>query len=236
MLEKITSLDRKIRNGTFFYSLSPFKINPTLPSELAKASLSRIAKKEEKDFLENIFDLYISQFENFPLNIFWDMDYLISHLVSLKNSDERFEFTRKIQSLNKIYGIKNLNFSYTHDFIYGFDWHRWVQKDYEKRRNSKPFGDIFLDYLIKRSEELRSLIEQNDKKYPRLKKNETRNPFNFPRDPRNEIRLHLQLAEKNLVPLKAWKEEKEIFQVEKIHYNKKREEIAQEKCGSSTLK
>ena len=236
MLEKITSLDKEIKKGTFFYSLSPFKVRPTLPSELAKASLNKIAKKERKDFLENLSALYISQFENFPLNIFWDLDHLISHLVSLKNSEERFDFSIKIQFLNEIYGIKNLNFSYTHDFIYGFDWQRWVQKDYKNRKNSKPFGDVFLDYLIKRSEELRNLIEQNDKKYPKLKKDEARNPFNFSRDPENEIKLHLQLAEKNLIPLKSWEEKKDLFEVKRIYYNEKREEIAQRKCAPSTLK
>ena len=229
MLEKIHSLDKKAKKYNFFYSLDPKKTRPSTPSQVIAAFGKNLEKKEKENFSQNAIDIFLSQEENFPLNIFWDMDYLISYLASKKTEQERNYFSKRVIKLNEIYGKKGvLNFSYTHDFIYGFDWFRWVQKDYEERKNTEPFGELFLDYLTNRATELKQLIEINDKKYPKLERNQPRNPFSFARDPQNEIKLHLSLAFMGKIPLKAWLSCKLEQKIKREHYSVTRENFARQ--------
>ena len=49
------------------------------------------------------------------------------------------------------------------------------------------------------------LISENDAKYPRLEAGVMRNPFEFPREPEDEARLHEDLARRGLIPVEAWR-------------------------------
>ena len=228
MAMTLDSIDQKIPHLPYFYSLNPLLLKPKSPSELAKDLEKTVVSSDSFDtFKDCLINLFFSQYDNFPNNIFWDLDYLASHLAHLENKQEMLYFTKRICQLNSTFGRKGkLNFSYSHDFIYGFDWHRWIQKDYEKRKRTKPFGNSFLNYLEKRAKELCNLIEQNDHKYPKLKISEKRNPFSFKRDPESEIRIHLNLQETNTIPLPAWKKTIRTDLIERKHYNFLREEIS----------
>lgn len=207
MLHALYSLEKKIQSFTYFYSLNPKKIRPTLPTEFASNYLHLLKTEELKNtFIQSIENLYLSQIDNFPLNIFWDFDSLIHQIFLCESTQKMKVYVRRLCQLNEIFGNKGkINFSYSHDFIYGFDWIRWVKKDYEKRKFIAPFDPVFLSYLEKRARELKDLIDKNDKKYGRLPANEARNPFTFMRTPEEEIRLHLGLAEDQKIPVPAWK-------------------------------
>lgn len=230
MLDKLYQLDKKVESLPYYYSLDPLRVRANKPSKLAQLYLPKQKSQTFYDKMSNLMTkLFISQYENFPSNIFWDMDFLICHLFSHTNEAEIDSVANKVIKLNERYGKNNLlNFSYTHDFIYGFDWCRWVRKDYENKKNIGPFHMEFLDYLDKRSLELFSLIDTNDKKYPKLNKEEPRNPFNFQRTPKIEIKLHLKLAEQDNIPLKAWQSTYNLCGLDKKNYSLIREECAKE--------
>lgn len=203
--DKLKELDSIVANYSRYFSLDPFRIKASTPSVIGFV-LTQGLSKQETFFLEDqMTQIVLSQHDNFPENIFWDLEALFSHLCSLNSSKEQKEFTANILDLHEKYGEKNsINFAYVHDFVYGFDWYRWVKKDFAKRKKVKPFDLVFLDYLEKRSLELYELIRNNDAKYPSLKSGVKRNPFGFNRSFREEIRLHLKMAELDFIPWKAW--------------------------------
>ena len=202
---KAEKLDSIVANYSCYFSLNPFRIRASKPSSIFFA-LAKNLSKQESFFLEDqMTEVVLSQHENFPGNIFWDLEALFSRLCSFKTRKDQKIFTAKILNLHERYGEKNsINFAYVHDFVYGFDWYRWVKKDFSIRKKVKPFDLFFLDYLEKRSLELYELILNNDEKYPSLKSGVKRNPFGFNRSFSEEIRLHLKLAEIDSIPWKAW--------------------------------
>lgn len=104
-----------------------------------------------------------------------------------------------------MFGCKGeIRFRYVHDFMYGFDWARWVKKDLKNRSNIKPFSIIFLDYLLTKGEEILRLISINDKRYHHISSRSFRNAFCFPRAPKDEYRLLTYLADYGLIPVNAW--------------------------------
>ena len=144
---------------------------------------------------------------NFPENIFWDLEFLASHLAALAGNDVgEFEQTvRLVIGLQEKYGCHSLlRFRYAHDFLYGYDWARWVRKDVKPRAAVGPFANSFLSYLDDRGSELAARIGQGDEQYPALPGKMARNPFSFVRDPEAETRLHESLAKDGLIPLAAW--------------------------------
>jgi hypothetical protein len=102
-----------------------------------------------------------------------------------------------------------LAFRYVHDFTYGFDWAKWVMHEPAERRGVGPFDPTFLAYLRSRGEELVTLIELDDEKYPKLPDGRSRNPFGFSREPAHEALLFTDLAARGLLPIRAWDVESE---------------------------
>ena len=147
---------------------------------------------------------------HFPDNIFADVDFLAAAL--LTQTRRQADPTRQlaahfdqITGLIQLYGCHSaICFRYMHDFLYGFDWARWVRKDPQARGTVGPFDPVFLDYLHQRGGELLALIARDDPKYPPLPPGQWRNSFGFSRTPADETRLHQALAAADLLPIAAW--------------------------------
>jgi hypothetical protein len=154
---------------------------------------------------------------NFPENIFWDLDFLAASLVASARAvyaegDERRALagveraTELLVEVQAQYGVESpIRFRYVHDFLYGYDWARWVAREPEQRRHIGPYDLVFLRRMHQRAGELAELIEADDATYPRLIAGERRNPFGFSREPDAEMALLLELSGADLVPVEAWR-------------------------------
>ncbi len=155
-------------------------------------------------FAKILGDIASATLEHFPENIFWDFDYLAGSILRLGPS-ERGEVAHLIVSLNRRFGRNTvIAFRYAHDFLYGFDWARWVKKDPDARREIGPFAEVFVRSMDQRGQELEQLIAQDDVKYPKIPSGAARNPFEFSREPDDEFRLFSVLADRKLIPVQAW--------------------------------
>ncbi|MCP3144343.1 ferrochelatase [Pyxidicoccus xibeiensis] len=192
-------------------SLSPERERAPTPRELAE----RVAAGQEdvvrlRAFTEGLCDIVQALVENFPHNIFWDLDYPARCLWDAGGPREMEAFARRVMTLCHGFGVKSeLRFRYAHDFLFGYDWARWVMREPEQRAAIRPFDAAFLEYLEGRRESLLALIANNDAKYSQLQGVEYRNPFGFAREPDEETRLHRALAREGHIPVKAWRLEGE---------------------------
>lgn len=162
--------------------------------------------------LDVLYDAYVqivkSATKNFPNNIFWDFD-LMSHSIASyfakdKNPESLFKYVDQYHSIFCIFGADSpVKFQYIHDFIYGYDWLKWMLEKRKPEEDKDPFGEDFLRYIYNRGLELVCLIQKNDQKYPELTE-EYRNPFLFGRSPKEEILLHRTLSSDSLLPLDSW--------------------------------
>ncbi len=161
-------------------------------------------------FAQGMRELENGLHRHFPHNLYGDLDYFAAALLTAARAQSHpnthlqklFALTGELLQL---YGCHSpIHFRYAHDFLYGFDWVRWVRKTPKKRPSSGPFSGEFLLYLKKRGRELLVLIAKDDAKYPRLAKRQNRNPFSFSRVPDDEQRLHETLAAEALIPVEAW--------------------------------
>jgi hypothetical protein len=98
-----------------------------------------------------------------------------------------------------------IRFRYVHDFMYGFDWARWVRREPRARREVEPFGLDFLRQSENRGRDIVTLIDADDNWYPRLADGASRNPFPFSREPDDELLLYRLLAERGDVPVEVWR-------------------------------
>ncbi|AUT00537.1 hypothetical protein CLI64_09125 [Nostoc sp. CENA543] len=152
-----------------------------------------------------------SQLNNFPENVFWDFDFMVSSMLfqALTAKDNAIvflgKFAHKMVSLTDLFGMNSeIRFRYVHDFIYGFEWAKWVQKDPKNRANIEPFSLTFLDYLLAKHQELIQRIRRGKSQSYKLCDNGFRNPFTFSREPDDEYRLLTHLAKAQLIPVAAW--------------------------------
>jgi hypothetical protein len=200
------------------YAVHPLSLNPhktTITSfvALGNAILEKTSSAQLiitlKETLERILHALL---DNFPENIFWDFDFIVSSMLNqalvAEESSVCFleSFGDKIVSLMNVFGKESeIRFRYVHDFIYGFDWAKWVQKDAQTRAIVEPFSLTFLDCLLARGKEILQLISVGDSKYHQLGTQQNyRNPFCFSREPEDEYRLLICLAEKQLIPVATW--------------------------------
>lgn len=157
-------------------------------------------------FARGLGEVICAVADNFPDNIFWDLDYLACCLWQAGSAPAIGDFARRVVSLCLGFGNKSkLRFRYAHDFLYGYDWARWVMRKPEERAGIGPFDVSFFDYLDGRQRTLVELVASNDRKYSQLNGREYRNPFSFIREPPEESQLHCLLAQVDLIPLKAWR-------------------------------
>ncbi|MCA9707587.1 MAG: aldo/keto reductase [Myxococcales bacterium] len=113
----------------------------------------------------------------------------------------------QIAALQDLFGQGTaIRFRYVHDFVYGFDWAKWVARDPAARASVGPFEPPFLAFMLERGHQLLQLIaDGRDRKYPPLPDDRPRNPFGFSREPEAEIALHQSLAADGLLPVEAWR-------------------------------
>ena len=154
--------------------------------------------------------------EHFPENIFWDLDFLAANLLDQARQarargsendgvDRIRETTALLVEIQARYGARSaIRFRYVHDFIYGYDWARWVARAPETRTGIGPYDPIFLRRMRDRSDELLALIRADDESYPKLDQDISRNPFGFSREPAAESALLRELARAELIPVAAW--------------------------------
>lgn len=160
-----------------------------------------------RDTLLRILDALLY---NFPENIFWDFDFIVSSMLKQailaeEKVDLLENFGNKIVLLMDMFGRNSeIRFRYVHDFMYGFDWARWVQKKPHQRAHLEPFCLNFLDDLISRGEEILQKIKVDDGKYPKISEKRYRNPFCFSREPDSERRLLTYLAAHGSIPVAGW--------------------------------
>lgn len=148
--------------------------------------------------------------ENYPGNLFWDFDRLVYEFVRRESAEQIEKAAAQIVRLMRGFGAYSaIRFRYAHDFLYGFDWAKWVAREPNTRADIGPFDEPFLDYLEARQQELLTLIEQDDPKYGPLAGDEVRNPFLFHREPEDERILHKSLAVDGTIPVQAWDPESE---------------------------
>jgi hypothetical protein len=150
--------------------------------------------------------------KSFPDNLLWDLDAMVGELTraALASKDAAAyldQHASRATELMTMFGREStIRFRYIHDFVYGYDWVKWVRREVLERRQHGPFSTTFLDYTLDRGRELLELIDQNDRKYHQLAPGEVdRNPFGFSREPHAEIALHEELARTDVIPVEAWR-------------------------------
>jgi len=152
-----------------------------------------------------------AQLRSFPENLFWDFDFYLAsiHRHACAASDYATylqDVTDITVGVMRLYGQQSpIRFRYVHDFMYGFDWARWVRRDPAAREKVEPFGLDFLRQTENRGRDIGALIETDDDWYPRLEDGVSRNPFPFSREPEDELALYRLLAERGCVPVEAWR-------------------------------
>ncbi len=152
-----------------------------------------------------------AQLESFPENLFWDFDFYLASIHRRASTTPDYpgyleQVTSLTVGLMRLYGQQSaIRFRYVHDFIYGFDWARWVRRDPDARTQVEPFGLAFLKQTESRGRDIITLIESDDDWYPRLTDGDIRNPFPFAREPEDELALYRLLARRGDVPVQAWR-------------------------------
>lgn len=152
-----------------------------------------------------------AQLESFPENLFWDFDFYLASIHSdAKRAPSYVGYLESVTSITagllRLYGKHSeICFRYVHDFMYGYDWARWVRRDPGARAALAPFGLEFLRQTESRGRDILELIDTDDDWYPKLAKGVVRNPFPFSREPEQELRLYRLMAERAWVPVEAWR-------------------------------
>lgn len=212
-LADFLAIDNQIKKSAISYlSVAPDRDVPTSFKKLGEGAAGLIREEERlREIAFYLQEIVAAVLRNFPENIFWDFDYLTSVLVAAALEDKHTNektlaaTAEKIVLLNDIFGENTrIRFRYVHDFLYGYDWAKWVGKSPGKNANVQPYDIPFLDYMIQRGKELFELIAANDSKYHKLRGAGHRNPFGFSREPEAEKQLFRQLAREDQMPLVAW--------------------------------
>jgi hypothetical protein len=205
--ERRRTLDPHREHASSLTQLSDLLLRPEDPATLELA------------FTESLSKIALSIAEHFPENIYWDLDFLAAQLIAqgrdliAKSAESEVEAIANMRELTALfvevqarYGARSaIHFRYVHDFIYGYDWARWVARAPESRTTVGPYDAVFLQRMRDRAEELLELIAADDSTYPRLGEGVTRNPFGFSREPADESALWAELARSRLIPVEAWR-------------------------------
>ena len=217
-LERLRSVQSTLATAAApLRSLDPARTRASALLEVFASSLDTLASSH-RDVLavplaHGLCELALAQLDAFPNNLFWDLDLIaaaIMHEAAALAPElaracvvDRFE---RMAALQHLYGRRTpINFSYVHDFVYGFDWAKWVAREPSLHADPPgPFSLPFLAYMHTRGHELLALIAADDSKYPSLDDDAPRNPFPFSREPEAEIRLHRELARRDLIPVPTW--------------------------------
>ncbi|MGE0785849.1 MAG: ferrochelatase [Sandaracinaceae bacterium] len=195
--------DRSL-DGIVRRSLAPSRERATSLSGLGAALLGSRDEEHDVTLARGLARIAAATRRCFPDNVFWDLDALATALSRLE-TDELREAIDELEELYALFGVGGpIRFRYAHDFVYGFDWARWVARDPEAHAAIGPFDRRFFRTMLARGGELLELIEADDAKYPRLREGELRNPFGYARDPASERLLYERLAREGGIPVHAW--------------------------------
>lgn len=157
-----------------------------------------------------VAEIHAAQARSFPDNLFADHDYMAASLArrARASGDPPAYLAatcKRLAALQLLYGGETaIQFRYTHDFVYGYDWAKWVARGPDARADVLPFDDEFLDHMETRAHELLALIRNEDTVYPSLPRGQERNPFPFSREPVDEAALHRALVQRGELPVAAW--------------------------------
>lgn len=189
------------------HSLAPGRARATTFPELGTA-LSLGTHPHDVAAVAGLEDVARSVARAFPSNLFADLDLLARELVELARTpsgpSQIAELVADLVTLHDRFGRPPLRFRYDHDFLYGFDWARWVARDPVQRGGQGPYGRRFVARMLSRGEEIIRLVQVGDRDYPRLPEGAYRNPFGFVREPAEEARLLQELARRGQIPVPAW--------------------------------
>ncbi|MEH1939520.1 MAG: hypothetical protein V7L01_04770 [Nostoc sp.] len=219
MKQKLTPTDtfQSIDEILAQQSVKLLSLNPQKTLTTSFAELGNLIAEYNTDIeiittlQETLEIIVLTQLQNFPENIFWDFDFLVSSMLRQALIAEEGAvpflkvFGEKMVYLTEMFGNKTeMRFRYVHDFMYGFEWARWVQKEPQKRAHIEPFSLVFLDYLLVKGKELLQRINHGQIVSYKLCDTGYRNPFTFSREPEDEYRLLTYLAEEQLIPVAVW--------------------------------
>jgi hypothetical protein len=206
MLEPLRAADRSIlRIAGTARTLNPDGCTATSLEQLGQDILPGCDPEIAHVFVRGFSDIAEAIVDNFPETLFWDLDFMASEILRQDDPGRIEQLCADLTQLQLQYGRHSvLAFRYVHDFTYGYDWAKWVMREPEERRDVRPFDPAFIAYLQRRGEELVTLIERNDAKYPKLPHGRSRNPFGFSREPAHEALLFSDLAARGLLPVRGW--------------------------------
>jgi len=191
-------------------TLKPDGCNATSLEQLGRSALQQRDPGIADAFTGGLAAIAEAMVDSFPETLFWDLDFMASEILRQDHPERIEQLCTEVAQLQLQYGRHSvLAFRYLHDFIYGYDWAKWVMRAPEERHGVRPFDPAFISYLRKRGEELVTLIEHDDAKYPKLPDGRSRNPFGFSREPSHEALLFSDLAARGLLPIRAWDVESE---------------------------
>lgn len=212
-LEHLRAMDVALEARVTLSSLCPGRPRVTPLATLGERLLSRDMSAEVvAAFARSLSGIASAIQRNFPGNLFWDLDFMAARLARIGSEAPPLERASSVQrAAQAIIALQNqfshasrIQFRYSHDFLYGFDWAKWVARAPDARAHVEPFGLEFVQGMQQRGDEIIALIASDDAKYPNISPGTDRNPFQFARDPRAEELLHRDLAQRNLLPLTAW--------------------------------
>lgn len=208
-INELTEIDATIENlPAGALTLDPFRERATPIRDLVAHLADRAHEPHLAAAACSVAD---AQLEAFPENLLWDFDYYLasvhSEALDARDYEAHLQETTAITvELMHLYGQRSkIRFRYVHDFIYGFDWARWVRRNPESRSNTAPFSLEFLQQSRTRGRDILRLIDSDDQVYPKLSGDRPRNPFPFSREPEQELALYRRLAEHDCIPVPAWR-------------------------------
>lgn len=210
VLELLASTDELVaRSGASWASLKPKKKRALSLLQLGELVLKGVDPALLHEQQASAWAMAMSHVtraivRHFPDNIFVDLDLVAVALRDVVIAEGHVALEQTIDPLveiHRLYGKSSrIRFQYVHDFLYGFDWARWVASEPKERGAIGPFDRRFLQRSVERAHELEALIQKNDATYPAIAPGTFRNPYGFERDPKSERALFLDLAKQDLLP------------------------------------
>ena len=207
--EALAEADNRIRTT----ASGPLSLNPhhTTPARTLVEIVDDLVEGIEQTWLTICVSRIVhAQLDHFPGNLLWDFDYMLASIHrNASRSASYFEFVHTMSDLlvdlMGIYGQHSkIRFRYVHDFLYGFDWARWVRQDPTTRSQVLPFDIEFIHHSKQRGLTMQHMIKSRNPYYPILQGDQMRNPFPFGREPKDELRLWRELASEDDIPVTAW--------------------------------
>ncbi len=204
-------LERELVGREAYWTLEPGRTRARLPTELCDRLLLPSDSNALKEaFVAGLLEATGAMLVAFPDNLLWDLEALAARQLAQARlaADPPAALARlwsRIAALQHVFGSRGpIRFRYIHDFVYGFDWAKWVAKDPPRRAHVGPYDAAFVERMHRRGGELLELIAEGDSKYGPLQGPQSRNPFGFSRTPADELALHRRLATQDALPVRAW--------------------------------